>query len=79
MGFCLCDGCGCLYTRNPLTDAFRERLHGSQDFFAAGEPGADNLDYYDYIGDERYLRTTARGRIAQIRRYQPAGKLLEVA
>jgi SAM-dependent methyltransferase len=79
MGFCLCDGCGCLYTRNPLTEASRERLYGSQDFFAAGEPGADNIDYYDYIGGERYLRMTARGRIARIRRYQPAGKLLEVA
>jgi len=79
MRFCLCGDCGCLYALNPLTEASRHRLYGSQDFFAAGEPGADNIDYYDYIGGERYLRMTARGRIARIRRYQPAGKLLEVA
>jgi SAM-dependent methyltransferase len=79
MRFCLCEGCGCLFTRNPLTEASRERLFGSQDFFAAGEPGADNIDYYDYLGGEKYLRMTALGRIARIRRYCPAGKLLEVA
>jgi hypothetical protein len=79
MHFWLCDACDCLFTRNPLTEASREQLYGSQDFFAAGEPGADNIDYYDYIGGERYLRMTARGRVTRIRRYQPAGKLLEVA
>jgi len=79
MHFCLCEGCGCLYTRNPLTEDSRERLYGSQDFFAAGEPGGDNIDYYDYIGGERYLRMTARRRVARIRCFQPAGKLLEVA
>jgi SAM-dependent methyltransferase len=79
MHFCLCEGCGCLYTQNPLTEDSRERLYGSQDFFAAGEPGGDNIDYYDYIGGERYLRLTARRRVTRIRCFKPAGKLLEVA
>jgi 2-polyprenyl-3-methyl-5-hydroxy-6-metoxy-1,4-benzoquinol methylase len=79
MRFHLCEACRCLYTRNPLTEVSRERLYGSRDFFAAGEPGGDNIDYYDYIGGERYLRMTARDRVARIRRYQGSGKLLEVA
>jgi SAM-dependent methyltransferase len=79
MHFWLCDVCDALYSRNPVADSSLRNLFGSKDFFASGQPGADNIDYYDFIGGEGYLRATARSRISQIKRFKPAGKLLEVA
>ena len=79
MHFWLCNSCNCLYTRNPVAEARLASLYGSKDFFAAGEPGGDNIDYFDFVGGEKYLRMTARERIRRIKQFKPAGTLLEVA
>jgi SAM-dependent methyltransferase len=79
MHYWKCRHCTALYARNPATTESLPRIFGSKDFFAAGEPGGDNIDYYDFIGGEKFLRLTARDRIRRIRKYQPAGRLLEVA
>jgi SAM-dependent methyltransferase len=79
MHFCLCPTCNCLYAANPVTEDSLQALYGSKDFFAAGKPGEDNIDYFDFIGGEKFLRKTARGRIERIKRFKSGGKLLEVA
>jgi SAM-dependent methyltransferase len=79
MHFWLCDLCDALYARNPVAQSCLPNLFGSKEFFASEEPGGDHIDYYDFIGGERYLRLTARERIRRIKRFQPAGRLLEVA
>ena len=78
MHFWLCD-CGALYARDPVAENSLRNMFGSADFFASGEPGVEHIDYYDFIGGERYLRATAKARIERIRRYRPNGCLLEVA
>ncbi len=79
MHFWLCRSCDTLYARNPVAESSLARLFGSKNFFQGGEPGADNIDYFDFIGGEKYLRKTARGRISRIARYMPSGRMLEVA
>jgi SAM-dependent methyltransferase len=79
MHFWHCESCKALYAKNPLTESCLQSLYSSKDFFASGKPGGDNIDYYDFIGGEKYLRATARGRVGRIKKYQPGGKLLEVA
>jgi SAM-dependent methyltransferase len=79
MHFWLCDICDALYARNPVADRSLRSMFGSKDFFASGEPGVEHIDYYDFIGGEKYLRATARARIKRIRQYKPDGHLLEVA
>src|SRR5262245_50149445 len=68
MHFWLCTSCNALYARNAVSEGSLERLFGSKDFFAAGQPGGDNIDYYDFIGGEKFLRKTARGRISRIKK-----------
>jgi SAM-dependent methyltransferase len=79
MHFWLCAACDALYARNVVSEGSVERLFGSKDFFAAGKPGGDNIDYYDFVGGEKFLRKTARGRISRIKTQRSRGRLLEVA
>jgi SAM-dependent methyltransferase len=79
MHFWLCDACDALYARNPVAESSLPSLFGSKDFYASGAPGENRIDYYDFIGGERYLRATARNRVRQIKKFRPDGKLLEVA
>jgi len=79
MEYRLCEVCDCLYTPNAATPDSLPRIFGSKEFFSAGEPGGDDIDYFDFIGGERYLRMTARRRIKRIKQSRPTGRLLEVA
>lgn len=79
MEFWRCTACDVLYARNRATIESLRRIFSSKDFFAAGQPGDDNIDYFDFIGGEKYLRMTATDRISRIKRYKPSGRLLEVA
>ncbi len=79
MHFWLCRSCDTIYARNPVAEPSLPQLFGSKDFFQGGNPGGDNIDYFDFIGGEKYLRKTARGRISRIAQYKPSGKMLEVA
>ncbi|MGE4165611.1 MAG: class I SAM-dependent methyltransferase [Xanthobacteraceae bacterium] len=79
MSFWLCTNCDTIYAKKALTAGSLHKVFNSKDFFSAGNPGGDNIDYYDFIGGERYLRKTARGRINRIKKFKPQGKLLEVA
>ena len=77
--FSRCTSCDALYARNRATAESLRRIFSSRDFFAAGQPGGDNIDYFDFIGGEKYLRMTAADRISRLRRFQARGRLLEVA
>jgi len=79
MRFWICSSCSVLYTKNPLTSESLRQIFNSKDFYASGEPGGDNIDYFDFIGGEKYLRMTAQGRLSRIGKFKPKGTLLEVA
>lgn len=79
MRFWICGSCGNLYVKNPVAASSLRQLFGSKDFYESNDPGGDRIDYFDFIGGERYLRRTARSRIAHIAEVKSTGKLLEVA
>jgi len=79
MHFWSCVGCNAIFARNPVAAASLKNLFGSKEFFASESPGGDDIDYFDFIGGEKFLRQTARNRIKQIKRFRPTGQLLEVA
>ncbi len=79
MHFWSCGGCNAIFARNPVADISLKNLFGSKEFFASESPGSDDIDYFDFIGGEEFLRRTARNRIKQIKRFRPTGTLLEVA
>ena len=83
MKFWICHSCNALYTKNPLTNSSSRELFNSKNFYASNEPGNEqghnNVDYYDFLGGEKYLRMTARNRLLRIKKHHPSGKMLEVA
>jgi SAM-dependent methyltransferase len=79
MHFWVCVRRNVLFTRNPVADVSLQNLFGSKEFFSSDNPGGDDIDYFDFIGGEKFLRKTARNRIGQIKRFKPSGRLLEVA
>lgn len=79
MKYWVCRQCRALYANPRATEECLRSVYGSKEFFAGGTPGEDNIDYYDFIGGEKYLRLTARDRISRIQKHCPRGKLLEVA
>ena len=79
MHYYVCAGCRALYANPRATADSLRNLYASKDFFEGSEPGGDHLNYFSFLADEPFLRRTARSRIARIRRYCPAGRMLEVA
>lgn len=55
MHFWLCAACNALYTKNPLAEHSLQSIFNSKEFFAAGTAGGDNIDYFDFIGGEKFL------------------------
>ncbi len=79
MQYFLCAECDVLYA-NPHADTDSlKRLYASSDFFEGGKAGSDHLNYHQFVSGENYLRKTARDRLDRILRYQPGGRLLEIA
>lgn len=74
--FGLCANCATLYANPRLTVESLRTLYGSKEFF---EGRQNNLNYYSFLGGERYLRRTARGRIERFRPHTSGPRLLEVA
>jgi SAM-dependent methyltransferase len=79
MSYYLCGSCGVLYANPRATVPTLKNIYASADFFEGSEPGGDHLNYHTFIGGETYLRRTARDRLSRIRRFLPAGRMLEVA
>jgi SAM-dependent methyltransferase len=79
MYFYICSECDVLYANPRATVESLKNIYSSKDFFEGSEPGGDNLNYFDFIGGEKYLRMTARSRLSRIKKWCPKGKMLEVA
>jgi SAM-dependent methyltransferase len=67
-----CDHCGLLATEVP--DGFDPAVIYTQEYFQGGVSDG----YYDYLGSDALLAREHAHRLALVRSYVPAGKLLEI-
>ena len=79
MKYYICSRCRALYANPRAGFDSLKKIYASADFFEGGEPGGEHLNYFNFIGGEKYLRKTARDRLSRIQRYCKSGKMLEGA
>lgn len=66
-GIVRCPACGLIFYDGQVAP---QELYG-EDYFAGGE-------YLDYVGDRRILQRNFSGRVRELRRLAPEGRLLEI-